>query len=168
MKQPGFRFLITLSILLVPIVTHADSVAILNGRVMDPETGLDAQRHVLIENGQITLISEKPLSADNVIDASGMVVAPGFIDLHAHGQDNVSNQFQAADGVTTALELEIGTWPISRYYAQRKGKALLNFGSTVSHVVSRHAAVEGHEDISTDFTSYFQQAFGTPSARRSL
>ncbi len=168
MKQPGFRFLITLSILLVPIVTHADSVAILNGRVMDPETGLDAQRHVLIENGQITLISEKPLSADNVIDASGMVVAPGFIDLHAHGQDNVSNQFQAADGVTTALELEIGTWPVSRYYAQRKGKALLNFGSTVSHVVSRHAAVEGHEDISTDFTSYFQQAFGTPSARRSL
>ncbi len=145
---------------------NAGDLAILNGRVMDPETGMDAIRHLLVEEGRITRISETVPTAATTIDAAGLVVAPGFIDLHAHGQDLPSNRFQAADGVTTALELEIGTWPVRRFYEMREGNALINYGTTVSHVVARHAAVEGHEDAEGNLMTYFQSAFGTASARR--
>jgi dihydroorotase len=161
---------IALSVALVMVMTAATAqdLAILNGRVMDPETGLDAVRHVLIRDGRIASISEETPAAASTIDATGLVVAPGFIDLHAHGQDLPSNRFQAADGVTTALELEIGTWPVNRFYELRRGKALINYGSTVSHVVARHAAVAGDEDAADDLGAYFQAAFGAESARRAL
>jgi N-acyl-D-glutamate deacylase len=57
-------------------------LAISNGRVMDPETGLDAIRSIGIRDGQIVAIEEGPLSGEVNIDASGLVVAPGFIDIH--------------------------------------------------------------------------------------
>jgi len=78
-----------------------------------------------------------------VIDAAGLVVAPGFIDLHAHGQDTNSNRFQVADGVTTALELEIGVYPVAPWYASREGKAPIHFGATASHPAARISALTG-------------------------
>ena len=90
-------------------------LVILGGRVIDPESGLDAIRNVAIADGTIVAITEQPLEGEQSIDASGLVVAPGFIDLHAHGQDPVSNRLQAADGVTTALEMEIGVYPVSAW-----------------------------------------------------
>ena len=115
------------------IGAYAIDTVIINGRVIDPESGLDVVRNVAIDNGTIVSISNEPLSGDRIIDASGLIVSPGFIDLHAHGQDEVSNLFQAADGVTTALELEIGTYPIASWYDSRKGRAPINFGASVSH-----------------------------------
>ena len=165
LKRPFLAALLAVS----SCFSYGESIAILNGRVMDPETELDSIRHILIEDGKIVRIQRQHNDFPEdvqIIDAKGLVVAPGFIDLHAHGQDNPSNAFQAADGVTTALELEIGTWPVARFYAMRKGQSLLNYGSTVSHVVSRYAAIQGHEDINDDFMAYFQQAFASPSARR--
>ena len=104
----------------------------LGGRVMDPESGLDAIRNVAIADGTIVAITEQPLEGEQSIDASGLVVAPGFIDLHAHGQDPVSNRLQVADGVTTALEMEIGVYPVSAWLASRDGEAVINYGATVS------------------------------------
>ena len=78
------------------------------GRVMDPETGLDAVRNVGIREGKIVRVSTEALSGRRVIRTGGLVVAPGFIDLHQHGQDLASQRVKALDGVTTALELEIG------------------------------------------------------------
>ena len=115
-------------------------LAIAAGRVMDPESGLDAVRHVGIRDGVVTVISEVPLDATETIDASGLVVAPGFIDLHAHGQDPTSSRFQAMDGVTTALELEIGAFPVDRWYARRGGASLINYGASVSHQGARRRA----------------------------
>ena len=77
-------------------------VVLSGGRVMDPETGLDAIRYVGIRGETIVAISEEPLQGETMIDATGLVVAPGFIDLHAHGQSNRANEFQARDGVTSA------------------------------------------------------------------
>ncbi|HEY7698089.1 MAG TPA: D-glutamate deacylase, partial [Vicinamibacteria bacterium] len=67
----------------------AVDIVLRGGRVMDPETRLDAVRNVGIDGGVIVAISEAPLEGRIAIDASGLVVAPGFIDLHAHGQDPV-------------------------------------------------------------------------------
>ncbi|MDT8319875.1 MAG: amidohydrolase family protein [Xanthomonadales bacterium] len=104
-----------------------------NGRVMDPASGLDAIRNVGITAGTITAVSAADLDGKEVVDASGLVIAPGFIDFHAHGQDNEANRFQARDGVTTALDLEGGRYPVAAYYRNRAGKALLNYGVAVSH-----------------------------------
>ena len=62
------------------------------GRVMDPETGLDAVRNVGIRDGKIVRISTEALSGRRVIAVKGLVVAPGFIDLHQHGQDLASQR----------------------------------------------------------------------------
>jgi dihydroorotase len=112
-------------------------LAILNGRVMDPESGLDAIRNVGIRAGKIAAISSAPLNARSTIDAKGMVVAPGFIDLHEHGQEARNYEFQARDGVTTSLELEAGTDDVERWYATREGKALINFGVSIGHIPVR-------------------------------
>ena len=62
-------------------------VVILNGRVMDPETNLDAIRNVGIENGKITLITEEKIAGKEIIDATNYVVSPGFIDFHTHASN---------------------------------------------------------------------------------
>src|SRR6267142_5575057 len=105
--------------------TH--DLAILNGRVIDPESGLDAVRNVGIRSGKIATISSNTLNATSTIDAKGLVVAPGFIDLHEHGQEPRNYEYQARDGVTTSLELEAGTDDADRRYALREGKSLINF-----------------------------------------
>ena len=107
------------------------------GRVLDPETGLDAVRNVGIRGDRIDAISEGPLAGDVVIDVSGLVVAPGFVDLHAHGQSNEANVYQARDGVTTALELEGGVGDIESFIHRRRDDSILNFGASVSHSFNR-------------------------------
>jgi N-acyl-D-aspartate/D-glutamate deacylase len=116
-------------------------VVLRGGRVMDPESGLDAVRNVAISGGRIAAISGGALEGREVIDATGLVVAPGFIDLHAHGQDDESSRWQALDGVTTALELESGALKVADWYAARDGKSRLNFGASVSHIQARGAGV---------------------------
>lgn len=142
----------------------AQDLAIINGRVMDPESGLDAVRHLVIVDGRITAVTRDLPQADTVIDAEGLVVAPGFIDLHAHGQDLESNRFQAADGVTTALELEIGRYPIAAWYESRRRNALINYGATVSHPIARYSVLEkvNPEDLAGSGLG----ALGGQSARR--
>src|SRR6266496_6770136 len=105
-----------------------------NGRVMDPESNLDAVRHVGIREGKFSAVSALPLEGKAIVDVKGLVVAPGFIDLHAHGQRPENYRYQARDGVTTALEMEIGVNPVAPWYAEREGKALINYGATSGHV----------------------------------
>jgi hypothetical protein len=116
-------------------------VVIANGRVMDPETNLDAVRFIGIRGGKIVAISATALAGKTTIDAKGLVVAPGFIDLHAHGQDDENYRVFALDGVTTALELEVGTADVPGFYASREGKALINYGASVGHVRERMAVM---------------------------
>lgn len=135
----GLYLLILIAMTLVgPLAARADLDFALNGgRVIDPESGLDAIRNVGIEDGKVVIISEEPLEGGEAIDVSGLVVAPGFIDLHAHGQELDSRNFQVTDGVTTALDLEAGVYPVAAWYDSQRGKSPINFGAAVGHIPAR-------------------------------
>jgi N-acyl-D-aspartate/D-glutamate deacylase len=112
-------------------------LVIANGRVMDPESGLDAIRHVGIRTGRIATVSAAPLTGLRVIDARSLVVAPGFIDLHEHGQQEESYALMARDGVTSAFELEVGAADIAGWYAARDPGQIVNYGVSVGHIPAR-------------------------------
>jgi N-acyl-D-aspartate/D-glutamate deacylase len=120
---------------------------ILHGRVMDPETNLDAVRNIGVRDGQIAAITDRPLAGRSTIEARGLVVAPGFIDLHSHGdtfsvdRDLANLALKAADGVTSSLELEVGTGDVDRWYHEREGKALIHFGVSIGHIHTRMAVL---------------------------
>jgi len=128
-------------VLAAPVLAQQYDIVLANGRVMDPESNLDAVRNVGIRGGKIAAVSESPLEGRTVVDVRGLVVTAGFIDLHSHGQTPENYGFKARDGVTTALELEVGVNPVSTWYASREGRALINFGATSGHIPARMAVM---------------------------
>jgi N-acyl-D-aspartate/D-glutamate deacylase len=120
-------------------------VVLAHGRVMDPESQLDDIRNVGISGGKIRAISSDSLTGKQTIEARGLVVAPGFIDLHEHGQEPRNYQFQAHDGVTTSLELELGTDDVARWYAARRGHSLINYGVSAGHIPMRIHVMTGQD-----------------------
>jgi N-acyl-D-aspartate/D-glutamate deacylase len=139
--------------------TEFDTV-IAGGRVIDPESGLDAVRSVGIRGGTIAAISDADLSAEQVLDARGLVVTPGFIDLHCHTQSLPGDRIQAFDGVTTALELESGILPVARWYDEqaRAGRAL-NYGASASWTFARIAELNPQMGEPEPSLTYFQAAY---------
>jgi N-acyl-D-aspartate/D-glutamate deacylase len=131
-------------------VAHTEpeyDVVILNGRVIDPESRLDAIRNIGISNGKIKAISATNMRGRTTVLATGLVVSPGFIDLHSHGQDQENYRYKAMDGVTTALELEVGTGNAVKWYAEREGKALINYGASIGHIPVRMAVMRDPGDF---------------------
>ena len=125
------------------VAAETYDVVILNGRVMDPESRLDDVRNIGISNGRIALITTQEIQGAQTIDATNHVVAPGFIDVHSHGQDPFAFKLKLRDGVTTALEIEAGAYPVGDYYQTFTGKAQLNYGASVSHIFARIAVMDG-------------------------
>ena len=117
-------------------------LVIANGRVIDPESNTDGVRAVGISDGLVRAVSQTPLQGRMTIDARGLVVAPGFIDLHQHGQTAADYVRKAADGVTTALELEVGTADVDAFYRERAGKSAINFGASVGHIPVRMSVMK--------------------------
>ncbi len=130
-------FLFFLALSTIFVYAQQYDLVLEGGRVMDPETGLDAVRNVGIRDGKIVRISSETLSGGRVIHASGLVVAPGFIDLHQHGQDMESQRVKALDGVTTALELEIGAPDVAQFLKAKHGQSLIHYGTSASDVAAR-------------------------------
>jgi len=127
------------SLILFAILARAQQydVVLAGGRVMDPETGLDAVRNVGIRDGKIVRISPEELSGRRVVHVNGLVVAPGFIDLHQHAQGIETQRLKALDGVTTALELEIGARDVAEFLKEKEGHSLIHFGTSASYVAAR-------------------------------
>ena len=118
--------LILLLLLAGSLSAQTWDIVIGNGRVIDPETGLDGVRWVGIRDGTIGAVSTTPLQGRTIVDASGLVVSPGFIDLHEHGQDFEAYTFQARDGVTSTFELEVGTADVAGWSRAREAKSARN------------------------------------------
>jgi N-acyl-D-aspartate/D-glutamate deacylase len=121
-------------------------IVLSGGRVIDPETKLDAIKNVGIINNRIAQISSDPLQGKETLNISGLVVAPGFIDLHVHGRSNVEQEYQLHDGVTTALELEWGIEHTGKWYQSRRSKALINYGASVNWPFERFRAMDKYKN----------------------
>jgi dihydroorotase len=122
-------------------------VVVRNGHVMNPANGLDSVRDIGIRDGRIVALSRESLSGEQEVDATGLVVAPGFIDLHAHGQREFAAWLQVQDGVTTQLEMEAGAYPVGAWYEKRAGATPINFGATVGHIPVRIATMVDLESL---------------------
>src|SRR5690606_40223945 len=112
-----------------------------NGRVIDPRPGVGAVRSIGIRSARLVTLAEGPLQGARVIDAAGLVVAPGFIDLHRHGQDEENYRYAVLDGVTTGLELEVGVGDVGAWYRERAAGQLINYGAAVGHIPVRMAVL---------------------------
>ena len=119
-------------------------LVILNGRVMDPETMFDAVRNVGIKDGKIAKITRKNIKGKETIDARNHVVAPGFIDTHFHGTSVMSYKLALRDGLTSAMDLEVGTLGsyMNQWYKEREGKTQLNFGAASAHELARSLVLD--------------------------
>src|SRR5437763_10059775 len=114
---------------------------ILGGHVMDPTSQLDAVRNIGLTGGRIAVITTHAIRGRDTVDAQGLLVAPGFIDLHAHGQTPETYRFYSLDGVTTALELELGTSDVAAWYRERSGGQRINYGVSIGHIKVRMAVM---------------------------
>src|SRR3954464_9096065 len=113
------------------------------GRVLDPETGLDRVCDVAIDGGSIAAIGDQ-LEGTTIVDVGGLVVAPGFVDLHSHAQTLPGRRLQACDGVTTAPDLEAGRAPVEMAYAREAERGSpINYGFSASWAAARMHAVAG-------------------------
>ena len=144
--------------------TQEFDVVFQGARVIDPERRLDEIRNVGVRGDVIAALTEEPLAealADGgvLIDATGLVLAPGFVDLHAHGQGPASHEYQARDGVTTALELEWGVADVRAFLDSRRGRSLVNYGATVNH-----GAVRGLEIVPQEERASLEAAFAAASS----
>lgn len=119
-------------------------LSITGGRVIDPESGLDATKSVGVTAGRITYVGDVPIDGVREIDASGLVVCPGFIDLHSHAQNLPGLRLQALDGVTSSLELEGGALPAADHYAwaEEQGRPI-NFGFSAGWAYARMQVLDG-------------------------
>lgn len=119
-------------------------IVLRGGRVIDPETGLDAVADVALSGGRIAFVGNGAALAAVDLDVAGLVVTAGFVDLHSHTTGVAGNQLRALDGVTTALELEAGFTPVSMAYeyCAAEGRPV-NYGFAASWAHARMEAVGG-------------------------
>jgi len=138
----GRRYRLPALLLLATLASaQTYDLVVLGGHVMDPDSGLDAVRNIGIASGKIKIVTTGSIKGKDTIQARNLIVSPGFIDIHSHGQDDENYRYKARDGVTTALEMEIGVWPVAPWYRARDGKALINYGATAGHVPARMAVL---------------------------
>jgi len=114
---------------------------ILGGRVVDPDSGLDAIRNIGLRDGRIAVVTTEAIQGRDTLDVRGLVVTPGFIDLHSHGTTPETYRLQSLDGVTTTLELELGTADVDTWYRERSDGQLINYGVSIGHIKVRMAVM---------------------------
>ncbi len=151
MKNLKMLFGVAVLALSGPLFANDYDLVIEGGRVMDPETKFDDVANVGIKDGRIAIITKSDIKGDEVIDARGLVVAPGFIDTHFHWTRPIGYKFALRDGVTSAMDLEAGVYGprVDEWYAMHEGSSPLNYGTATGHEFARNKVTEGtpEEDL---------------------
>src|SRR5438552_3465621 len=80
-------------------------IVITGGRVIDPASGTDSIRNIGVRAGRIAAVTRSPIRGKQAIDARGLVVAPGFIDLVSAAVKDEGGSFKVTDGVTTTINM---------------------------------------------------------------
>jgi cytosine/adenosine deaminase-related metal-dependent hydrolase len=115
-------------------------MVILNGRVMDPETMFDDIANVGVNDGKIVAITKGLIKGKETIDATGHVVAPGFIDTHYHAVDVFASKMALRDGVTTGMDLEAGSFDVKGWYDEKARTGWqVNYGTAAGMLFARMA-----------------------------
>ncbi|MDE0547445.1 amidohydrolase family protein [Microbacterium sp. C7(2022)] len=120
------------------------------GRVIDPAAGTEQIADVEISAGRVTRVApaghasaETPADA-TIIDVTGLIVGPGFVDLHSHVHSIAGQRLQAFDGVTTTLDLEAGLMPVEKAYADAAAAGrVLHYGFSASWTDARGQVLAG-------------------------
>ncbi|MEQ8303110.1 MAG: hypothetical protein RIB47_06940 [Cyclobacteriaceae bacterium] len=122
-------------------------LVILNGRVIDPETNFDGIRNVGVLDGRIALITEESIAGKETVDATGKIVAPGFIDTHFHFQTPIGYSLGLRDGLTSSMDFEMGCAGsyVDGWYKARAGVTQTNYGIAVSHEFARAMFIDGSD-----------------------
>ena len=136
------------TVLAFPVWAANYDIVINSGRVMDPETNFNAIVNVGIKEGKIAKITDKKITGKETIDATGMVVAPGFIDGQQHDLETYGHRLMIRDGRTTIMDLELGAAPhkIDDWYKRFEDKSIINYGITASHEFARAVVLDGFDD----------------------
>jgi hypothetical protein len=160
--------LLVLSLMMVMPAVAADyDVVINNGRVMDPETNFDGVRNVGVKDGKIVVITKDAIKGKETIDATGHVVAPGFIEGHQHATDQFSRKVNLRDGLTTQMDFEAGAGDIAKWYADAEGKTQSNYGMVVLATLARVSVLDGPEiaALGNDMGGLFAHTVGAAAAK---
>ena len=149
------------------VLAETYDVVINNGRVMDPETNFDGVSNVGVKDGRIVVITEDAISGKETIDASGHVVAPGFIEGHQHATDQFSRKVNLRDGLTTQMDFEAGAGDIAKWYADAEGKTQSNYGMVVLATLARVSVLDGPEiaALGNDMGGLFSHTVGAAAAK---
>ena len=108
------------------------------GRVIDPDSGFDGIANIGISGDSIRLVSDSPLNGNSEIDATGLVVAPGFIDVLSYPTNGYGEWFKIADGVTSNLCLHGIDNPMEQFLENTKAhNPPVNYGGAVDHYQHR-------------------------------
>ena len=134
----------------MPALRTTPTWAITGAQVADGTGGAQRAATIRVEGDRIVSVGEAaPKPADRVIDATGLVVAPGFIDVHNHSTTALdaspSAGTQVAQGITTVLVGQDGSspWPIADYLKKRRAEpSALNVGVLVGHGTVRREVMK--------------------------
>ena len=108
------------------------------GRVIDPESGYDAIANIGIDGDSIKLISANPLKGSSIIDATGLVVSPGFIDVLSYPTNGYGEWYKIADGVTSNLCMHGIDNPMQKFIEKTQTHSPpVNYGGAVDHYQHR-------------------------------
>jgi N-acyl-D-amino-acid deacylase len=124
-------------------------ILIKNATIIDGSGKPSFRGDVRIKNGKIVKIGVIRASKDDeVIDASGLVLAPGFIDIHNHSELGLLREGTAANqvsqGITTVLVGPDGgsPFPLKDYFAKLEGKIGVNVGAFIGHATVREEVMK--------------------------
>lgn len=149
MKKILAAFLWTLCLISF-VAAQTQSFVIKNATIIDGSGKAGFRGDVRIAGGKITKIGNiKAKKGETVIDASGKILAPGFIDIHNHSEDGLQEEGTAANqvsqGITTVLVGPDGgsPFPLSDYFAKLQGKIAPNVGAFIGHASLREQVMKG-------------------------